>query len=106
MVRKNVAEILQSHAKLELEVTDRMYLNGYVPSLQTGAGFAYFVKEQLGYPIASTAVIAPMSRGFVERIEAFVSQEGLDLVSFRKGERKDDIAQSYLREFKAEEGVL
>lgn len=106
MVQKNVAEILQDHVTLELEGIDRMYLNGYVPSLQTGAGFAYFVKEHLGYPIASTAVIAPMSRAFVDRIEGFVAQEELDLVSFRKGERKDDIAQGYLREFEAEEGVL
>lgn len=106
MVRKNLAEILQDHVRLELEGIDRMYLNGYVPSLQTGAGFAHFVKEHLGYPIASTAVVAPISRAFVERIDEFVAQEGLDLVVFRKGERKDDITQRYLREFDAEEGVL
>ena len=64
MVRKNLAEILQDHVRLELEGIDRMYLNGYVPSLQTGAGFAHFVKEHLGYPIASTAVVAPISRAF------------------------------------------
>lgn len=106
MVRKNLAEILRDHVTLELEGIDRMYLNGYVPSLQTGAGFAYFVKEQLGYPIASTAMIAPMSRAFVDRIEQFVAQEGLDLVSFRKGERKDEVAQAYLRAFEGAQGVL
>jgi len=106
MVRKNLAEILRDHVRLELEGIDRMYLNGYVPSLQTGAGFAYFVREQLGYPIASTAMIAPMSRAFVERIEQFVAEQGLDLVSFRKGERKDDVAQAYVKEFEGEEGVL
>jgi hypothetical protein len=31
----------------ELEAIDRMYWNGYVPSLQTGGGVAYFMKEHL-----------------------------------------------------------
>ena len=44
MVRKNVAEILPNHVTFELEAIDRMYLNAYVPSLQTGGGFVYFVK--------------------------------------------------------------
>ena len=36
MVRKNVAAILRDHVPFELEAIDRMYLNAYVPSLQTG----------------------------------------------------------------------
>ena len=46
MVRKNVAEILTNHVTFELEAIDRMYLNAYVRSLQTGAGFVYFLKTQ------------------------------------------------------------
>jgi hypothetical protein len=45
MVAKSVAEILGNHVTFELEAIDRMYLNAYVPSLQTGAGFVYFVKK-------------------------------------------------------------
>jgi hypothetical protein len=48
MVRKNVAEIRTNHVTFELEAIDRMYLNAYVPSLQTGGGFVWFVKTQLG----------------------------------------------------------
>ena len=36
MIRKSVAEILDQHVTFELEAIDRMYLNGYVPSLQSG----------------------------------------------------------------------
>ena len=50
MVRKNVAEILENHVTFELEAIDRMYLNEYVPSLQTGGGVVYFLKTQLGCP--------------------------------------------------------
>ncbi len=106
MIRKNVAEILDRHVTFELEAIDRMYLNGYVPSLQTGAGFAHFEKTQLGVRVPSTAMIAPMSRRFVEAMEDFVQAEQVDLVRFRKGQRKDDVAQQYLARFEGDEGVL
>jgi hypothetical protein len=51
---QNVAEILDQHATFELEAIDRMYVNGYMPSLQTGAGFVYFLKTQLGVRVPST----------------------------------------------------
>ena len=37
-VARNAAEALAEHTTLELECIDRMYLNVYVPVLQTGAG--------------------------------------------------------------------
>jgi len=91
---------------LELEGIDRMYLNAYVASLQTGAGFAYFLRSQLECRVPSTFMIAPMSKKFVAAIETFVETEGVDLVSFEKGERKDDRAREYLARFDGEEGVL
>jgi len=106
MVRKSVAEILRDHVVLELEGIDRMYLNGYVPSLQTGAGFAFFLRNQLDCRVPSTFMIAPMSLKFVKAIERFVEVEGVDMVSFTKGERKDDRAQEYLAQFERDEGIL
>ena len=106
MVRKNVAEILAHHVTFELEAIDRMYLNAYVPSLQTGGGFVWFVKTQLGARVPSTLMVAPMSQRFVEAIERFVETQGIDLVTFEKGQRKDDVAQEYLAKSGDEEGVL
>ena len=106
MVRKSVAEILQDHVTLELESIDRMYLNGYVPSLQTGGGVAFFMRGQLDCRVPSTHMVAPMSRRFVASIERFVEEQGLNLVTFSRGQRKDEIAQDYLAEFEGTEGVL
>src|ERR1700675_4019885 len=106
MVRKNVAEILTNHVTFELEAIDRMYLNAYVPSLQTGGGVVYFLKTQLGVRVPSTVMVAPMTERFVQAIEQFVATEGVDLVTFEKGQRKDDVAQEYLARFTGEEGVL
>src|ERR1700730_13613373 len=95
MIRKNVAEILRDHVTFELEAIDRMYLNAYVPSLQTGGGVVYFLKTQLGVRVPSTVMVAPLSQRFVQAIEQFVATEGVDLVTFEKGQRKDDVAQEY-----------
>jgi hypothetical protein len=59
MIRKSVAEILDHHVTFELEAIDRMYLNAYMPSLQTGGGVVYFVKTQLGVRVPSTVMVAP-----------------------------------------------
>jgi hypothetical protein len=106
MVHKNVAEILQHHVTFELEAIDRMYLNAYVPSVQTGGGFVYFLKSQLGVRVPSTVMIAPMSQQFVNAMEHFAETEGVDLVTFARGQRKDDVAQQYLAAFEGDEGVL
>ena len=43
---------------------------------------------------------------FVRNIDQFVSDEGVDLVAFKKGQRKDDVTQKYVRNFTQREGVL
>ena len=50
--------------------------------------------------------MAPMTRKFVETVESFAKREGIDLITFKRHERKDDVAKQYLAEFRAEEGVL
>ena len=106
MVAKNVAELLRDHVTLEVACIDRMYLNGYVPGVQTPGGFIRFVKQQLGKPIPSTVVVAPMRDAFVREIEGFVAREGVEVVEFERGQRKDDLAQARLAHFAAREGVL
>src|SRR5262245_62621619 len=59
-----------------------------------------------GQRFASTTAVAPMTEAFVHNIEQFVAGEGVDLITFEKGQRKDDITQTYLRKFKRSEGVL
>jgi hypothetical protein len=106
MIAKNVAELIRDHVVLEVETIDRLYLNGYVPLLQTEGGFVHFVRGHPGYPIASTAVIAPMTERFVRSIERFAQDRRVDVVAFEKGQRKDDVAKEYLAKCSFSEGVL
>jgi hypothetical protein len=50
--------------------------------------------------------MAPMSRAFVAAIEAYVHRHAIPLVTFAKGQRKDDVAAEHLARFTAEEGLL
>lgn len=102
----SVADVLDEHVTLELECIDRMYCNLYVPILQTEAGVAWFFREVRGRKFASSALMAPMTRKFVDSIEAFAEREGVEVVQFRRHQRKEDVAKEHLAKFSAEEGVL
>jgi hypothetical protein len=105
-VPQSVAQILKDHVTLEVEGIDRLYLNVYVPRLQRVASVVHFLREHRGAPIASTALIAPISAAFVAAIHTFVKREGVPLIDFKRGERKDDIAKEHLARFSGREGVL
>ncbi len=105
-IPRSVAKILSEHVTLELEGIDRMYLNVYVPQLQREAGVASFFRFHRGHRFASSVLMDPISKAFIQKLDAFATQNGIPVVPFRKGERKDDVAARYLSAFKADEGVL
>jgi hypothetical protein len=105
-ISRSVAQILSEHVTLELEGIDRMYLNVYVPRLQREAGVAGFFRFHRGHRFASSVLMDPISKAFVQKLEAFATQHAIPVVTFRKGERKDDVAAGYLKAFRADEGVL
>jgi len=102
----SVCEVLRDHVVLESESIDRMYLNVYVPQLQRVGGVVWYLRGHLGQRFASTVTVAPKTDAFVRSIERFVADAEIDLVSFAKHERKDDITREYLQRFDADEGVL
>jgi hypothetical protein len=102
----NLAELQQEHVVLELECIDRMYLNAYVPQLTTEGGIAAFCRGYLGHRFASTKQAVAMTDTFIKAIRAFLENEGLELVRFQKGQRKDEVLQQQLRHFKKAEGVV
>jgi hypothetical protein len=105
-IARSAAEVLSGHVTLEIECVDRMYLNVYVPKLQYEAGVVEFFRGHRGQPIASSALMGPITRAFVSDIERFCERVGVDLVTFEKGQRKDDVAREYLAAFAGAEGVL
>ena len=105
-VARSVAEVLRDHVVLEVEAIDRMYLNVYVPHLQSVGAVVGYLRVHRGQRFASTTAVTPMTEAFVRNIDQFVIDEGVDLVAFQKGQRKDEVTQKYLRRFTESEGVL
>ena len=103
---RTVAEVLKDHLTLEVEGIDRMYLNVYQPRLQTDRGVASFFRFHRGETFASSALMNPMSKSFVARIERFVEENQIPLITFTKGQRKDDVTQEYRTRFGGSEGIV
>jgi hypothetical protein len=103
---QTVAEVLGKHVVLEVESVDRMYLNAIVPRLQIVEGALRFIRQQRGAKVASTNAVEPMTRNFVAAIERFVRQHQIPMVSFQKGQRKDQLAVQMRARFPHAEGVV
>ena len=91
---------------LDIEGIDRLYLNLYQPRLQSGGGVVAFFKGHRGAQVASTTLMAPMTRDFAAAVQQCAKREGVAIVHFAKGQRKDDETQRRLKDFTATEGVL
>ena len=94
----NINELLEGHVTLEVECIDRLYLNGYLPSLATAGGLVRFLTEHLGKPIPSPALLGQITQSWVEAVKRWASQQGIPLIHFQHGERKDDVAQGLRRQ--------
>ncbi len=106
MIAQSVAEIVNRHVKLTVEGIDRMYLNVFVPGLQYEQGIIRFFRTHRGQPLPSAVLMRPMTRSFVTALEDFVARQGIALVPFAKGQRKDDVMAEHLRRFSRDEGVV
>src|SRR5215472_6545348 len=80
-----------------------MYLNVYMPQLQHVGGAVQYIRYHLKQPWASTALIAPISRKFVESIERFIEENQIPVVEFQ---RKDEVAKERLARFGRDEGIV
>ena len=106
MIEQNLRELLEEKVTLDIEGIDRLYLNAYQPMLQTGGGVSAFFRHHRGAVVASTTLMAPMSKTFVAAIQRFAKEYDLEMVRFHKGQRKDDETRKRLKKFHREEGIL
>jgi hypothetical protein len=103
---QSVAEVLGKHVVLEVECIDRMYLNAIVPRLQIVEGALRFIRQQRGAKVPSTNAVEPMTRAFIQAIEQFVRQHRIPMVSFQKGQRKDELAADMRAKHPQRDGVV
>jgi hypothetical protein len=92
-----VQELLDGHTVLDVECLDRIYLNGYVPTLQVGGQVFTFLHDHRGMPVASPAVFGQIGGRFRQAVARFAEMNDIPVVKFTRGVRKLDVMQRYLR---------
>src|SRR5881628_369718 len=102
----NIHTIIRNHVSLSITCIDRLYVNGYIPKLQTSGQLCYFLRDHLGFPIPSPALFHQLRQRFVAAVDRFVEVEKVPLVQFARGQRKDDVAAAHRAKFKRPEGVV
>jgi hypothetical protein len=102
----NVAEIIKDHVTLEVRCIDRLYLNAYIPRLQSGGGVVDFLVRGCGQQIASPALLGQITEAFKTRLRAWADEHKIPWIEFKKGQRKDTVVQRYRDRFRRPHGVV
>ena len=102
----NVHEIMRDHVSLSIGCVDRLYVNGYVPTLQVPGQLCTFMSAHLGQPIPSPAVLRPIHDRLVHSVEEYARRHQIPMIQFERGERKDDVAAKHRTRFNGREGVV
>jgi hypothetical protein len=97
MATMTVNYLLDGHVGLDIECLDRIYLNGYVPTLQYGGQVASFMTGHLGKPIPSPAIMERIGTRFRGAVKAFAATHQVPMVMFGKADRKQDVMRPHLQ---------
>jgi hypothetical protein len=101
----NVAELIKEHVTLTVECIDRIYLNAYVPRLQTKSGVIGFLLER-GAKVPSPALFGQLTTAFKTGLHNWCTTHGIPWLEFEKGQRKDTLVQRYRDRCQATDGVV
>ena len=102
----NVYEIIRDHVTLSTRCVDRLYINGYIPTLQMGGHVGAFILNHLGKPVISPALLRPIHDRFASEVERLAARERIPFIRFERGQRKDDIVNEYRSRFSKPKGIV
>src|SRR5258707_3082684 len=91
-----VNEILGGHVQLDIECLDRVYLNAYVPILQSSGQVVAFMTQHLGLPIPSPALMEKIGTKSRAAVASFAEANHIPQVRFTKEDRKAEVMRPYL----------
>src|SRR3954462_13514159 len=92
-----VNELLDGHVALDIQCLDRIYLNAYVPTLQTSAQVVAFLSGHLGYPFPSPAVFNQIGQRFRRAVTGYVETDVIPWIKFDKDDDKLAVMTPHLR---------
>jgi hypothetical protein len=102
----NINTIIKDHVTLTVRCLDRIYVQGYMPKLQTSGGLCYFLHDHRGHPIPSPALFRPMHDHFVNAVKRYAHDQAVPLIEFKSGEDKDALVATYRARTTATDRVI
>jgi hypothetical protein len=99
------ATLLRDHATLTCRCVDRIFLQAYVPKLQTVGWVCEFLNHQRGFPIPSSAAFGKIGDAYVADVHRWAAANGVPITHFAKGENKEATARPLLDAAAAEGGA-
>jgi hypothetical protein len=93
-----VNEVLGGHVQLDIECLDRVYLNAYVPILQSSGQVVAFMTQYLDLPIPSPALFDKIGQKFRRSVASFAEASHIPWVKFAKDARKADVMAPHLKQ--------
>jgi hypothetical protein len=90
--------LLRDHTTLKCRSLDRIFLQAYVPKLQTVGQVCTFLRWQRRFPIPSSAAFGKIGDGYVQAVHRFAKQQHIPIIRFEKGQNKEQVARPFLLE--------
>jgi len=90
-----LVDVLDGHTLLDIECLDRIYLNGWIPALQTSGGMVGFLRHR-GFPIPSPAALGRIGDAFRRAMASYAEANHIPWIRFGKHDRKIEVMRPYL----------
>jgi hypothetical protein len=87
------ATLLRDHVTLTCRSVDRIFLQAYVPKLQSVGWVCRFLRWQRGFVIPSSAAFGKIGEGYVRAVYRFAAANAVPMVHFGKGDNKEAVAR-------------
>jgi hypothetical protein len=90
------AMLLRDHVTLTCRSIDRIFLQGYVPKLQSVGMVCNFLCKQRGFAIPSGAAFGKIGQAYVDQVHRWAKANDIPVHYFAKGENKEQLARPLL----------
>ncbi len=88
--------LLRDRVTLAVRSVDRIFLQGYVPHLQTAGWCARFLRGQRGFGYPSSRAFGEVGKAYEAAIRNFAKENVIPVIRFAKGGNREEIARRYL----------
>src|SRR5256885_13185436 len=96
--------LLRDHVTLSCRSVDRIFLQAYVPKLQSVGWVCQFLRWQRGFVIPSSAAFGKIGEEYVRRVHRFAAANNIPVLYFGKGQDKEATARPLIDAAAAEGG--